>query len=587
MKRLVLAHVTTVPETLEFLRAQVVASMERGDEVHVVSSPGEKLDGFAMATGAAFHPVSMRRRITPVDDLRSLIRLWKLFRRIRPEVVHAHTPKAGLLAMLAAMGARVPIRVYNVLGLPLLTATGFRRFALTWSERIACFAAIDVLSISESISEELIHRQLCRAEKVRVLGQGGSFGIDAVRRFNPESVGIQTRNIVRQELGIPEDAPVIGFIGRLAREKGVGELVEAFDMLRAGFPSLRLLVVGPWEVHDPLPTETVSRLRTDSSIHLVGEVSEPARYLASLDVFTLPSYREGFGTVVLEAASMGLPVVASRVPGLVDSVEDGVTGRLVAARDSASLAAGLRSFLLNSEIRESQGKAGRIRVLRDFRDDALTTATFTEYDRLRAQYVGRTPFFKRATDLVVALTALVVFSPVLVLILALVQIMMGRPAFFRQIRAGRGGKPFVLWKFRTMSDARDLDGRLLPDERRLTPLGRFLRQFSLDELPQLWNVIKGDLSLVGPRPLLMEYLPLYSAEQARRHEVTPGITGWAQIHGRNETTWDDRLERDVWYIDHRSFCLDIKILWMTATRVVEGSGTGAMPVFTGSGRGVQ
>lgn len=179
---------------------------------------------------------------------------------------------------------------------------------------------------------------------------------------------------------------------------------------------------------------------------------------------------------------------------------------------------------------------------------------------------------KRLFDFVVALLLLVLLCPVIFLVALLVRIRLGSPVFFRQQRPGLHGKPFCIYKFRTMLQIWDERGELLPDAQRMTALGAFLRNFSLDELPQLFNVLEGDLSLVGPRPLLMEYLPLYNAEQARRHEVRPGITGWAQVNGRNAINWEDKFKYDVWYVDHQSFWLDMKILWMTAMKIVRSEG---------------
>ena len=179
---------------------------------------------------------------------------------------------------------------------------------------------------------------------------------------------------------------------------------------------------------------------------------------------------------------------------------------------------------------------------------------------------------KRAIDFTLALFGIIVLSPVIVCTWILARIGMGLPVIFRQTRPGLGGRPFELMKFRTMTDARDADGRLKPDVERLTLAGRFLRKTSLDELPQLFNVLRGDMSLVGPRPLLMEYLPNYSDEQNRRHSVRPGITGWSQVNGRNNVVFSERLKLDVWYVDHWSPWLDIKILALTALRVVRSSG---------------
>lgn len=193
---------------------------------------------------------------------------------------------------------------------------------------------------------------------------------------------------------------------------------------------------------------------------------------------------------------------------------------------------------------------------------------------------------KRLIDVVVAATGLVVLSPVLLVVGVAVRVRLGSPVLFRQVRPGRDGRPFELLKFRTMTDRRGADGELLPDSERITGLGRVLRRTSLDELPELVNVLRGEMSLVGPRPLLVEYLPLYSPEQARRHEVRPGITGWAQVNGRNATTWDERFAYDVEYVERRSLRLDLEILARTVTQVVSGAGVSApgeatMARFTG------
>ena len=195
---------------------------------------------------------------------------------------------------------------------------------------------------------------------------------------------------------------------------------------------------------------------------------------------------------------------------------------------------------------------------------------------------------KRALDIMGAAIGLMVFSPILIVVSLMIRREMGSPVLFRQTRPGRHGKPFQMIKFRTMRDAIDAYGRPLPDVERLTKLGRFLRSSSIDELPELWNVLKGDMSLVGPRPLLMEYLPLYSPEQARRHEVRPGVTGWAQVNGRNTISWNEKFALDVWYVDNRTLWLDLKIIWFTIRKVIKRDGISAageatMSRFTGNG----
>ena len=196
---------------------------------------------------------------------------------------------------------------------------------------------------------------------------------------------------------------------------------------------------------------------------------------------------------------------------------------------------------------------------------------------------------KRTLDLTVALCGIVLSSPLMLVIALAIRITMGSPVFFRQVRPGRRSRPFTLVKFRTMNNCTNTRGEVLPDGERLTHIGAFLRRTSLDELPQLWNVLVADMSLVGPRPLMMQYLERYSPEQARRHEVLPGITGWAQINGRNTVTWEEKFRLDLWYVEHQCFLLDLRILAVTVWRVLKGEGISqqghaTVPEFMGSGQ---
>lgn len=195
---------------------------------------------------------------------------------------------------------------------------------------------------------------------------------------------------------------------------------------------------------------------------------------------------------------------------------------------------------------------------------------------------------KRLLDIAGSAVGLLILSPIILIVALLVRLRLGSPVLFTQGRPGLHGRIFRMMKFRTMTDARCADGSLLPDAERLTPFGKWLRATSLDELPELWNVLRGSMSLVGPRPLLVEYLPLYSPEQARRHETKPGLTGWAQINGRNALSWDEKFALDVWYVNNRGLMLDIRILWLTFWRVlrrdgISATGEATMPVFRGNG----
>lgn len=376
-----LVHITTIPETLYFLTGQVSYMKSKGLEVHALSSPGDDLGKFGRQEGIAVHAVEMPRRITPVQDLIAIRRLWRSLRAIKPQIVHAHTPKGGLLGMISAWLARVPVRVYHVHGLPFVTATGLKRTLLRLSERASCLLATQVYSVSHANRDVITAEGLCSPRKIKVLLNGSINGLDAAGRFNPERVGVDAGQGTRAQYGIPTGATVLGFVGRIVRDKGLIELAEAWQTLRADFADLHMLVVGPFEPQDPVPDAVKTMLQTDERIHLAGMVGpdEMPAYYAAMDLLVLPTYREGFPYVPMEAAAMGLPVVASRVPGCTEAVQDGVTGTLVPARDAAALTAALRQYLENPDLRHQHGQAGRARMLRDYLPEALWNAQYEEY----------------------------------------------------------------------------------------------------------------------------------------------------------------------------------------------------------------
>ena len=375
-----LVHVTTVPMTLRCLSGQPEFMRRAGFEVHVVSSPGEELQGFAEREGAIPHAVPMLRRITPLRDLAALLRLWRIFRVIGPAVVDAHTAKAGLLGMLAAWLAGVPVRIYHLHGLAFVTRKGLQRSFLRWTETIAALASHRVLCVSHSIREVAIAEGICPADKIRVLLGGSINGVDADGRFKPPDLAVRVAS--RKEYGIGDNCRVIGFIGRLVREKGIVELVDAWRLLRSEFDDLHLLVVGPTEAEHPMSKDTELALQSDPRIHLVGLNWDTPRLYAAMDLVVLPTYREGFPVVPLEAASMGLPVVATRIPGCTDAVQDGVTGTLVPPWDSRALSEAIRHYLCSSHLRCVHGDAARAHVIREFRQEKFWGAMAAEYRSL-------------------------------------------------------------------------------------------------------------------------------------------------------------------------------------------------------------
>lgn len=566
-----LVQMTTVPTSFSFVEAQIQYANSNGMEVHLISSPGDELAEYGERLGVDFHELPMERRITPVRDLLSFWKLTRVLRKIRPHIVHGHTPKGGLLAMLGSWWCGVPVRMYHIHGLPMVTATGWKRRLLGWSEKISCLLASQVYCVSKSVREVAVKEGLCRAEKIEVLLNGTINGVDAETSFNPDRIDANGRFTIREMYNIPSDALVVGFVGRIVRDKGIIELVQAWNMISKEFSNAHLLIIGPFEPQDPIPPDVEEQLRMDDRIHVAGSKvpEEIPKHFLALDVLALPSYREGFNTVLLEASAMRLPVVASSVPGCIDGVIDGETGMLVPAYDAPALAKALSVYLRDADLRDKHGIVGRERVLRDFRPEDMSRAIYLEYIRLMK---SRTTFYrrygKRALDFVVSAIALLILSPLLFTLAVLVRVLLGGPIFFRQVRTGVNKRPFSILKFRTMTNACDANGNLLSDSQRLTKFGRFLRGTSLDELPELWNVLAGEMSLVGPRPLLPLYDNSYTERENRRFELLPGITGWAQINGRNELAWDNRLECDVHYVENCTFGLDLKILLLTIKKVL-------------------
>lgn len=317
---------------------------------------------------------------------------------------------------------------------------------------------------------------------------------------------------------------------------------------------------------DPLPRRALPSLLSASSAVIMGEGRPASRGSLSLFFDALAAGRPvvltapGWQKELIEGrgAGLGLPEgdIATAARELTDFLKDG-DGLRRASQQSAALA------------------AGRFNIERIAKEIRSVIEQETAADPRRAVMRRRSLRAKRTLDVVVSLAGLIVLSPVFLVLAILIRIKMGSPVLFTQTRAGLKGKLFRIYKFRTMTDARDAGGGPLSDEMRLTPLGRFMRRFSLDELPQLVNVLIGDMSLVGPRPLLPEYLPYYSAEQRRRHDVKPGVTGWLQINGRNALTWEEKFKLDVWYADNVSFWLDIKIILKTFWSAATGKGVSA------------
>jgi glycosyltransferase involved in cell wall biosynthesis len=368
----------TDPFCAVFFRGQLSALAAAGAEVVLVTSPGEWAATMATEEGAEYRPVAMEREIAPLADLKAVLRLVRLLRQVRPDIVSAGTPKAALLVLAAASAARVPARVFVLHGLRSTTLTGLKGAVVRGAERLSATIATDVLCVSPSLRAEAVAQRIVEPEAARIIASGSCNGVD-LERFRRAPRLIDAAQRFRESLGCGVDDVVVGYVGRLTREKGILELAEAWQLLRDG--QTRLVFIGPDE-SGPEPAAALRLLRRDPRVHFTGALTDMPTAYAAMDLLVLPTWREGFGNVLIEAAAMALPVVASRVTGCVDAVADGETGILVPPRDPLALAEAVQQYIDRPDLRAAHGAAGRRRVEREFDSSLVWREQITFYSGL-------------------------------------------------------------------------------------------------------------------------------------------------------------------------------------------------------------
>ena len=385
MERMRVCRIATVPFFLHHhLGGQIAATAREGHEVHAVSSAGPEDVEIARLEGVIFYPVTISRQISIFSDFRALLALYRYFRRQRFDIVHSATPKAGLLTAIAGALARIPLRLHTFTGQAWSELSGPVRWVSKLSDRLIVLLNTRCYADSHSQRDFLVSESIARSGQIDVLGYGSLSGVD-LKRFNLEkraAAGLP----IKESLRIPNTAKVITFVGRLSKDKGIVELIAAFEQLSTRTSNdVYLVLVGPGDSRDgTLPADTRSKLSGNPRIRVVGYSAHPEDYLAMTDVFCIPSYREGFGNVVIEAAAMGIPTVATRIVGLIDAVTDGVTGILVPAKDVTSLANALSLIVSADKLREKMGQAAQLRAVSMFDADSVNRLVLEEYRRLVA-----------------------------------------------------------------------------------------------------------------------------------------------------------------------------------------------------------
>lgn len=353
---------------------------ENGYEVIAISSAGTELDKLNREAGFKTYAVEMTRSITPVKDLKAVWTLYKIFRKERPLVVHTHTPKAGIVGMIAAALARVPHRFHTVAGLPLLTHTGFKRRILDFVEKLTYSCASMVYPNSKGLYQIILENGYAGEKKIKVIGNGSSNGINT-SHFNPSVISSQMRVDLKNDLNIADTDFIYLFIGRLVGDKGINELVSSFNSINELYPHTKLLLVGSSEKHlDPLLPATEESISSNKSIMALGYQKDVRPYLAIADVFTFPSYREGFPNVLMQSCAMGVASIATYINGCNEIVVDGQTGVLVPPRNTQFLSEAMLEMLLNPELRKKIAASCRMSVVSRYEREYVWAEILKEYN---------------------------------------------------------------------------------------------------------------------------------------------------------------------------------------------------------------
>lgn len=363
MGRIRVLHAVTVSKSLKLMKGQLSYLKNLGYEVSVVSSPGKEIDTFAEMEKVNIKQIKMAREISPLSDIISLIKVIRYLLKYRPHIVNTGTPKAGLLLSVAAWLTRVPIRVYTVRGLKLETASGYKRKILLFTERIACLCSHRIIAVSESLRKRIIELKLAPKEKIVVLGSGSSNGIQVSRAQELSKMNV--------DINVEPDSFKIGFVGRITKDKGIIELLQAFRNLRKKYHNLKLLILGDFETGDPIPDSERRYIETDPNILFLGFQQNPFPYYKFMDIFVLPSHREGFANVCLEAALMGLPIITTNATGAIDTVIDGKTGLIYEVGNVKQLEEKIEFLIRNPEIRKKMGIEGKKWVTKEFSSERI------------------------------------------------------------------------------------------------------------------------------------------------------------------------------------------------------------------------
>ena len=383
-----LIRITTIPLSLEKLLVGQLPFMEQFYNVTAVSSEKKRLQAFGKENKVATCFVDLTRKITPIKDLNAVLKLYKYFKKEKPLIVHTHTPKAGIVGMMAAYFAGVPLRLHTVAGLPLMEATGFKRIILNFVEKSTYFFSTNVYPNSKGLYDFITSEGFTTQKKLQIIGAGSSNGIDT-SHFDPALFVTETRQNKRTEIGIPENHFVFVFVGRLVKDKGINELVDAFAKLNSEKDNTSLLLVGPFEADlDPLASETISLINNSKNIHSVGYQNDVRIFFALSDALVFPSYREGFPNVVMQAGAMGLPSIVTNINGCNEIIEEGENGWIIPVKDAEAIFKAMQNCLVNHQQVLEMASHCLEMITSRYEQQKVWEAILAEYQRLTLDLEG-------------------------------------------------------------------------------------------------------------------------------------------------------------------------------------------------------
>lgn len=514
--------------------------------------------------------VPLERKISLFSDIKAFWILYWVFVKNRFDAIHSVTPKAGLLAMIAALVSGTPNRFHTFTGQVWANYQGLRRNFFKKIDRLIVLASSKTFADSPSQINYLVDQKVAKKNGISTLGSGSISGVN-LERFKSDP---QIRDHLRSEYGANEETCVYLFVGRLCKDKGIFDLLQAFKEINQDSGKTALWIVGPDEEGIQAQLSNSSDL-CGSNIIWMGSTFAPERYMAAADVLVLPSYREGFGSVIIEAAACGLPAIAYRIPGVIDAVIDQRTGLLCSAGSVDELFKAMLFMLFDKSARIRLGDQAQIYAQEKFSSILVTQAWLDFYRKVKTRKQLHHQLLKRVIDLALSVISIILFAIPIFLVGLCVLIASGRPILYWSNRIGENNETFQMPKFRTMrTNTPALATHLLHDpSSHLTVLGGFLRKTSLDELPQLWCILVGTMSFVGPRPALFNQTDLIEMRSALGIDLLkPGLTGWAQVNGRDELGLSEKVGYDQEYLNRQSTPFDIYIMWLTFLKVIRRDG---------------